>query len=187
MKPFATLTSPAIPLLRDHLDTEFIAPPGPDGRASAFARMRFDPSGRRLTESLFERAPFAQAALLMAGRNFGFGPRPAEAAAALRDLGLSCVVGLSFAPAFAEEALRAGVVCLVVAEETALMLAEEAFLGDAFTIDLPGMQLITRHGDRYRLSAPPAVAAALARSAANGAEPQAAGDEPAHLICVAAR
>lgn len=185
MTPFDTLTSPVIPLLRDYLDTEFIAPPAPNGHAAAFARMRFDPSGRLLTESLFERAPFAQAALLMVGRNFGFGPRPAEAAAALRDLGLSCIVGLSFAPAFAEEALRAGVVCLVVAEETALLLAEEAFLGDAFTVDLTGMQLITRHGDRYPLASPPAIAARLAGDVADGPGAQPAGDGPAHLICVA--
>lgn len=183
MTLFRTLTSPIIPLFRDHLDTDFIAPHNGDRPSQAFARMRIDPGGRLIPESLFERPPFSQAAILLVGREFGFGSRTVEAVGALKRLGLACVLGLSFSPAFVERALHEGLVSLIVGEGAALQLAEEAMSGDAFTIDLAAMALTTGYGDRHVLTPPSAVRAALASAWNERAEPKGRDiDDDGHLI-----
>ncbi len=185
MTLFTTLTSPAIPLLRDNLDTDIIAPVSGGGPEQAFARMRFDPGGRAIAGSLFERAPFSQAAILLVGRGFGFGERQGEAVRALKELGLACILGLSFAPAFAERALDDNLVSLTLAEEAALQLAEEAMTGDAFTIDLASQALITSQGYRHNLTAPAAIRARLLALCAPDAGASLQGYDAGHFIYAA--
>ncbi|MEQ8179750.1 MAG: hypothetical protein RIC52_05690 [Amphiplicatus sp.] len=185
MTTFATLTSPAIPLFRDNLDTDIIAPVSHAGSGQAFARMRVDPAGRAIAGSLFERPLFSQAAILIVGREFGFGDRPGDAVLALKSLGLACVLGLSFAPTFAVRALDEGIVSLMLAEDAALQLAEEAMMGDAFTIDLASLSLITSHGYRYELTPPAATRARLLALCASDAGSPLQGYGASHLIYAA--
>ena len=185
MTPFTTLTSPAIPLFRDNLDTDIIAPANHAESGQAFARMRFDPAGRVVAGSLFERRPFSQAAILIVGREFGFGERSGDAVLALKNLGLACILGLSFAPAFAVRALDEGIVSLMLAEDAALQLAEEAMTGDAFTIDLASQSLITSHGYRYEVAPPASTRARLLALCAPDPGASLQGLGASHLIYAA--
>ena len=185
MTPFTTLTSAAIPSFRDNLDTDIIAPVNHASPGQAFARMRFDPAGRVIAGSLFRRPLFSQAAILIVGREFGFGERPGDAVLALKNLGLACILGLSFAPTFAVRALDEGIVSLMLAEDAALQLAEEAMAGDAFTIDLASLSLITCHGYRYKLAPPAATRPRLLALSAPDADSLLQGYGASHLIYAA--
>ncbi|MEQ8935783.1 MAG: hypothetical protein RIE56_08325 [Amphiplicatus sp.] len=147
--------------------------------------MRFDPAGRVIAGSLFERPPFSQAAILIVGREFGFGERSDDAVLALKNLGLACILGLSFAPAFAVRALDEGIVSLMLAEDAALHLAEDAMTGDAFTIDLVAKSLITSHGYRYELAPPTAIRPRLLALYPPNASASLQGLDASHLIYAA--
>lgn len=151
MPPFATLTSPAIPLLHDDIDTDFIAPttPGRTPGERAFGRLRFAEDGARRAESLFNRAPFNRAAILIAGRNFGAGPHAQDAVDALLALGVMFVVANSFARPFAERAHAADLALGVIDADTATAVADAAIDGDAITVDRRHETIITAHGERY--------------------------------------
>lgn len=153
---FATITSPAIPLMQDNLDTEFIAPYRGERplKERAFARMRYDDSGRPLPASVFDSAPFNRAAILVTGRNFGRGPNPDVAIAALKSIDLTCIIAISFAPLFADRAFHEGFVLISIDDLSAQLLTDEIADGDAVTVDLSAQTITTRHGDRFDFSLP---------------------------------
>jgi 3-isopropylmalate/(R)-2-methylmalate dehydratase small subunit len=151
MRPFKTLTSPAVPLLRDGIDIDLIAPArwsGPKS-ARAFAALRSREKEMPWSQSFFDRPPFDAAAVLIVGRRFGLGERCSDAVAALRDLGLACLVGVSFAPLFADRAQHAGLVLIAVKTGDAAALAEFAVTGHAMTVDLASGLITTCFGDRF--------------------------------------
>ncbi|MBB5518614.1 hypothetical protein [Amphiplicatus metriothermophilus] len=158
MWPFTTLTSPAIPLLRDDIDANFIAPATGPWRGRPFGRLRLDATGRPRADSLFDRAPFSSAAILIVGRDFGAGARAGAAVESLLELGLRCVIGVSFAPAFLEAAQGRALLPAALDAQTAGPLADEALSGFALTVDLASRTIITCHGERFAF-APAAEAA----------------------------
>lgn len=151
MRPFKTLTSPAVPLLRDDIDIDLIAPARWSGpkEARAFAAFRSREKEMPWSQSFFDQPPFKSAAILIVGRRFGNGDRCSDAIAALKDLGIACLIGVSFAPLFADRARRAGLLLIALKAENAAALAEFAITGHAMTLDLEQSVITTCFGDRY--------------------------------------
>ncbi len=151
MQAFKTLTSPAVPLLRDDIDIDLIAPARWSGPkpARAFAALRARERDMPWSQSFFDRPPFDSAAILIVGRRFGLGERCSDAMTALRDLGLACLVGVSFAPLFADRARTAGFTLIALKAEDAAALAEFAVTGHAMTVDLAACLVTTCFGERY--------------------------------------
>lgn len=147
MWPFTTLTSPAIPLFRDDVDADLIAPETGPWRGRPFGRLRLDATGRPRPDSLFDRPPFARAAILIAGRGFGAGARAGAAVESLLDLGLRCLIGVSFAQGFLEAARGRTLLPITIDAQTAGALADEALSGVALTVDLARSEIITCHGE----------------------------------------
>jgi 3-isopropylmalate/(R)-2-methylmalate dehydratase small subunit len=117
MTPFTTLTSIAIPLLRDNVDTDTIIPSremrstGRTGLAAGlFAPWRYLDVDSRLPDPDFPindpRAAGAQ--ILLGGDNFGCGSSREHAVWALAEWGISAVIAASFAPIFKANCLRNG-------------------------------------------------------------------------------
>jgi 3-isopropylmalate/(R)-2-methylmalate dehydratase small subunit len=181
---FATITSPAIPFCRDAVETETIAPEGfdPGDPLTAFRHLRCDRSGVVFPESPFNRPPFAGAAILVSGCDFGVGERYADSARALRTFGITVIVAVSFAPAFAACAAENGFVLLCLTREAAIDLANEAALGEAVTIDLRSQQLTTCHGDRYPFELHAETRLRLARAGASDADAESSSP---HIIFAA--
>ena len=152
MSDFTTLTSPAIPLFRDNINADIIAPaswPGP-AHKRAFASLRFE--GRSIVKaaSIFDKPPFDHAAILIVGGNFGRGPRFHDACAALSAQGFACLVGVSFAQSFADRAVASGLVLLTLDRRAAASLADAALDGYAMTVDLTALRITTCHGVHYK-------------------------------------
>ena len=117
MTPFTTLTSVAIPLARDNVDTDAIIPSremrstGRTGLADGlFAPWRYLDVDARVPDPAFPlndpRAVAAQ--ILLGGANFGCGSSREHAVWALAEWGIRAVIAPSFAPIFKANALRNG-------------------------------------------------------------------------------
>jgi 3-isopropylmalate/(R)-2-methylmalate dehydratase small subunit len=115
MEPFTVLTSRAVVLPADDVDTDQIIPArfltttGRTGLGRAlFADWRYDAAGAPRPEFPLNAARAAGARLLVAGRNFGCGSSREHAPWALHDFGFRAVIAPSFADIFRSNALNVG-------------------------------------------------------------------------------
>ncbi|AXU21081.1 3-isopropylmalate dehydratase small subunit (plasmid) [Novosphingobium sp. THN1] len=118
MTPFTTLTSVAVPLLRDNVDTDAIIPSremkstGRTGLADGlFAPWRYTDAVARTPDPAFPlNQPQAKGAqILLGGANFGCGSSREHAVWALVEYGIRCVIAESFAPIFRGNCIRNGI------------------------------------------------------------------------------
>ena len=127
----------AAPLIRANIDTDAIIPSreikgvGKAGLADGlFAGWRYT-DGRTPNPGFVLNDPrYAHAPILLAGDNFGCGSSREHAVWALHDYGVRAVIAPGFAPIFAGNCLRNGIVPVV------LDAATIATLGDRVTVDL---------------------------------------------------
>ena len=99
-----------------------------------FADWRFDASGRSRPDCALNRPEAAGSAILVAGRNFGCGSSREHAPWALLDFGFRAIVSTSFADIFATNALKNGLLPVVVDGATHAWLT--AHPGAEIEIDL---------------------------------------------------
>jgi len=158
MTPFTLLTSRAAPLLRDNVDTDTIIPSREmrsTGRAGLrdglFAPWRYSNADQRIANPAFvlNLGEFADAQVLAVGANFGCGSSREHAVWALAEWGIRAIIGESFAPIFAQNCLRNGVL-LVVLDKAAI----HALAGGAVTIDL-GSQTVSGAGTVWSFAIDP--------------------------------
>jgi len=110
-----------------------------------FANWRFDEQGGARPEFLLNRPENAGAEILVAGRNFGCGSSREHAVWALRDYGFKAVISSSFADIFRSNALKNGLVPVIVDATThARLLA----LPGEVTIDIDARTLTLPEGAR---------------------------------------
>jgi 3-isopropylmalate/(R)-2-methylmalate dehydratase small subunit len=118
MIPFTTLTSVAVPLLRDNVDTDAIIPSremkstGRTGLADGlFAPWRYLDATTRAPDPDFvlNNPQYTGAQILLGGSNFGCGSSREHAVWALAEYGFRCVIAESFAPIFRGNCVRNGV------------------------------------------------------------------------------
>ena len=149
MTPFTTLTSIAVPLIRDNVDTDAIIPSremtstGKTGlKAGLFAAWRYsDVTNRVANPDFVLNAPaFAGAEILLGGKNFGCGSSREHAVWALAEYGFRAVIAESFAPIFRNNCIRNGVAPIVLPEA-----AIAAMAGQRVSIDLAA-QRVDSHG-----------------------------------------
>jgi len=120
MQPFTSLTGIAAPLLRDDINTDQICPVlplrvlDPDYGAQLFARMRKRPDGSDNPDFVLNQPQYRSAHILVAGRNFGCGSARESAAWAVEAFGIRCIVARSFAELFRNNAVRNGVLPVVL-------------------------------------------------------------------------
>lgn len=153
MTPFTTLTATAAPLLRDNIDTDTIIPSremkstGKSGLAGGlFAPWRYlSPGGRDPDPAFVLNQPrYAGARIILGGSNFGCGSSREHAVWALAEYGIRAVIAPSFAPIFAGNCIRNGIVPVVLDATAVSQIATD---GRPVTIDLPH-QRVTLGEDR---------------------------------------
>src|SRR5207244_489767 len=127
-----SLTAIAVPLLRADVDTDAIIPSreiksvSRHGLADGlFAGWRYRQIGSREPNPDFvlNQPAYAGARILLAGENFGCGSSREHAVWALREFGFRAMVAPSFAPIFAANCVRNGVLPARVAAEQVAALA----------------------------------------------------------------
>jgi 3-isopropylmalate/(R)-2-methylmalate dehydratase small subunit len=143
MTPFTTLEGIAAPLLADNIDTDAIIPSremtstGRTGLADGlFAPWRYISGRVPNPEFVLNQSEFANAQIIVGGANFGCGSSREHAVWALAEYGIRAVIAPSFAPIFAANCLRNGLL------PVALPRAEvEAIAGRPVAIDLASQTL----------------------------------------------
>lgn len=125
MEPVNVISSIAVPLLRDNIDTDQIIPATWMVRTEAtgyedglFERLREDPS------FVLNDRRYDGAQILVAGRNFGCGSSREHAPWALRDYGFRAVVAATFADIHRGNLANVGLVPAEVGYSTARQIAE---------------------------------------------------------------
>jgi 3-isopropylmalate/(R)-2-methylmalate dehydratase small subunit len=140
-EPLKTLTSKAVVLSQSNIDTDQIIP----GRflstttreglgAQAFYDWRYEADGTPKPEAVLNRIDPAEHRILLAGRNFACGSSREHAPWALLDYGFRAVVSTEIADIFTSNALKNGLLPIVVDQATWDDLAAHA--EQPITVDL---------------------------------------------------
>ena len=139
-----TFSSRAVCLLRENIDTDQIIPArflkvtDKEGIGkSLFANWRMDP------EFVLNNPSSAGARILIAGDNFGCGSSREHAVWALKDYGFQAVVSTSFADIFRQNALKNGLLPIVLDAPTHALLVKAVAEEPArlVTVDLASQSL----------------------------------------------
>ena len=155
MAQFTTLTSRIMPLPVNDIDTDQIIPArflkatDKKGMGEAlFADWRYNADGSLKPDFVLNQNSFKGAQILLVGDNFGCGSSREHAPWALTGFGFRVVISTSFADIFRNNALKNGLLPVIVDAETLhslFDLTEEAISAEV-TVDLPSQTLILPGG-----------------------------------------
>mgnify|MGYP001593539682 FL=1 len=114
MKPFQQLTSQAIPLNMDNVDTDMIIP------AQFLTQVTCDGYGQHLfqrlreqhTDFVFNSPKYQFSAILIAKENFGCGSSREHAVWALTQAGIKAIIAQSYSDIFYNNAIKNGVLLI---------------------------------------------------------------------------
>ena len=150
MNSFTTLTSKIIPLPYRNIDTDQIIPArylkvtDKDGLAEGlFYDWRYQDDGTPNPEFVLNQPEYQGAQILLAGDTFGCGSSREHAPWALTGWGIRAVISTSFGDIFRNNALKNGLLPVIVDEETHQSLFDltvEAPQAE-ITIDLEGLNV----------------------------------------------
>ena len=130
-EPFSTFSSAIIPLPAENVDTDQIIPARflkttqKSGLADAlFYDWRYDADGQPRPDFVINQPRMQGRQILLAGDNFGAGSSREHAPWALTSWGIRAIFSTSFADIFRSNALKNGLLPIVVDEETHRALFE---------------------------------------------------------------
>jgi 3-isopropylmalate/(R)-2-methylmalate dehydratase small subunit len=146
MHAFTRFESTLAVLPVDNVDTDQIIPArfltttqrAGLGRA-CFADWRYDADGRERADFALHQPEFAGAGILLAGRNFGCGSSREHAPWALLDYGIRVVISTRIADIFRNNALKNGLLPIVVADTDHARLA--TFAAQRIAVDLETLRI----------------------------------------------
>ncbi len=146
MEPFVRFESVVAVLPEENIDTAQIIPArflttterAGLGRA-CFADWRFDAEGNERPDFPLHQPELRGAGIIAAGRNFGCGSSREHAPWALLDYGIRVVISIRIADIFRNNALKNGVLPLVVSEQDWQCIA--AFQAQKIVVDLYALQI----------------------------------------------
>lgn len=155
MTPLDKVEGRAIPFGLKNVDTDVIIPAHwlktttREGMGrGAFEAIRKDP------ENLFDSAEYKGAPILIAGDNFGCGSSREHAAWALGDLGIRVVIAPSYSDIFSGNAVKNGILPVVL-PQTAIDRLMEVAATDPVFVDLEHQTVTTQFQDRFTFEIDP--------------------------------
>lgn len=156
MQPLTSVEGRAIPLGLKNVDTDIIIPAkwlktiSREGLgAGAFEALRAEPG------NVIDDPAYAGATLLIAGDNFGCGSSREHAAWALGDMGIRVVIAPSFSDIFSGNAVKNGILPVVLPQEAVDRLLDVAREGQPITVDLENQTVTTPFQDRFTFTIDP--------------------------------
>lgn len=154
MNPIHTIASRSVVLRQTNIDTDqiiparFLSTTERKGLGKhAFNDWRWIADGVPNRDFVFNRPEAAGRSILLAGRNFGCGSSREHAPWALADLGLRAVVSSQIADIFRSNALKNGLLPVVLDEDVVQTLMRMP--DDELTIDIAARELRTPDGRAY--------------------------------------
>ncbi|WP_417608595.1 3-isopropylmalate dehydratase small subunit [Parasphingorhabdus sp.] len=154
-EPLTTLTSLPMPLIRDNIDTDQIIPSremkstGKTGLTDGlFAGWRYTEIGGRTPDPDFvmNDPVFADSQIILGGKNFGCGSSREHAVWALAEYGFRAIIAPSFAPIFAGNCVRNGILPAIL--DTDAISAIDRSRAQV-TIDLPAQTVCIADGQSW--------------------------------------
>jgi 3-isopropylmalate/(R)-2-methylmalate dehydratase small subunit len=155
MAQFTTLTSRVMPLPINDIDTDQIIPAqflkvtDKNGLADAlFFHWRYNDDKSPKAEFVLNKPQYQGTQILLAGDNFGCGSSREHAPWALTSYGFRAVISTSFADIFRSNALKNGLIPIIVDEQTHKMLFDliEEVPNAEFNVDLESQTLSFPNG-----------------------------------------
>ena len=150
MEPLQHVAGRAIPLGLKNIDTDIIIPARwlktitREGLGKgAFETIRAEPG------NVFDDPAYASAPILIAGDNFGCGSSREHAAWAMGDLGIRVVIAPSFSDIFSGNAVKNGILPVVLPQAALDRLLDVARQGGTIDVDLETMTVTTAYQDRF--------------------------------------
>lgn len=146
MQPFTALTSTALPLRTENVDTDQIIPARyltavtQEGMGDGlFSWWRYARDGSPNPDFVLNQPQYQGSEILVAGRNFGIGSSREHAVWALTQYGFRAVISPAFADIFYNNSLKNGLLPIRLPEETVSRLLDlvEEVPHTSFYIDLP--------------------------------------------------
>lgn len=162
--PLKTLDAVALPLARANVDTDQIVParylqkPRSDNfGAYLFHDLRRPPGGTQVSDFILDQAPYRDARIVVAERNFGCGSSREHAVWALVDHGFRVVVAPSFGDIFAGNASKNGLLTVVLGEAAVagLLAALQRAPGAHLQVDLPSQTVVAPGGEVHAFAIDP--------------------------------
>ena len=156
MTPVVTVTGRAIPFGRKNVDTDVIIPAHylKTISRSGLGRGAFEVV-RREPGNVFDDPRYQGAPILIAGDNFGCGSSREHAAWALGDMGVQAVIAPSYSDIFSGNAVKNGIVPVVLPQTAIDRLMAVAAEGQAVTVDLETCTVTTAYQDRFAFTIDP--------------------------------
>ena len=165
MQPFISITGVAVPLLRDDVNTDQIAPVPtqrslkPDYREMFFHRARRGADDARDPGHVLNQPQFASPSILVTGRNFGCGSSREGAVWTLMAVGVTCIIARGIADLYRENCLQNGVLPIELHDDIAEDLERRVVATDGaqpFTVDLQSQVISGPGGADIRFDIPDA-------------------------------
>jgi len=150
MQKFTTHTGIAVPLLKDDVNTDQIAPVlamrslKPDYKALLFLRARQRDDGSEDPDFVLNRPQFRRPGILVTGHNFGAGSSREAAVWGMLANDIRVIVARSFADIYRENCLQNGLLPVVLEAEAADAFAARVVAVDGaapFTVDLAAQRI----------------------------------------------
>lgn len=167
MSGIRTLTSPAVPLDANNIDTDQIFPTRFTGRPrenGAYARyflhdQRFDADGEAIPSSPLNDPGLGGAQIVVAAENYACGSARPGAIHAHLDFGIRVIIAASFGPVFGSVAYKSGLLTIQLpsAQVDALRRMLLAAPGTALTVDLAEQTVSAPDGTRFGFEIDPFV------------------------------
>ena len=143
MKKFTSLKSIPAYLPIVNIDTDMIIPKQflktikrTGLGKNLFFEMRYDQSGKEISDFILNNSPYDNSKILIAGNNFGCGSSREHAPWALLDCGITCVISSSYADIFYNNCFKNGILPIILDEEKIKELAEYSKRKEEIEIDL---------------------------------------------------
>jgi len=156
MEKLTRIDGKAIPFGLKNIDTDVIIPSKwlktitRDGLGEgAFETVR------EVEGNVFDDPAYARAPILIAGDNFGCGSSREHAAWAMLDLGIRAVLAPSYSDIFSGNAVKNGILPVVLPQEAIDRLMEVASEGSPITVDLETQTVTTQYQDRFTFDIDP--------------------------------
>jgi len=156
MEPLKRISGRAIPFGAKNVDTDIIIP------AKWLKTIAREGLGKGAFETIrandgniFDDPDYAGSPILLAGDNFGCGSSREHAAWAMLDLGIRAVIAPSYSDIFSGNAVKNGILPVVLPQEAIDRLMEVARDGHEIDVDLDTQTVTTPFQDRFEFDIDP--------------------------------
>jgi len=165
MQPFSSHTGIAVPLIKDDINTDQIAPVQamralkPDYKALLFMRARKRDDGSEDPDFVLNQPQFRNPGILVTGNNFGAGSSREAAVWGMLANNIRVIVAKSFADIYRENCLQNGLLPIVLAPPAADAFEQRVIAANGsapFTVDLPAQRISGPGGPDITFELPPA-------------------------------